>query len=148
MPGSSVSCRNCVNMISDLSQLSQLGSEKGLNYTITKHEYLNSIKQGCSICLDIDNLACQYFMICPANKAFWRPGSQEWDDQPRNSNHNSDNAPDPGSIADLNQLLVINLFISTLDAEHYDAYQLQITTWSATNRDNFSSFFMVNAEAG
>lgn len=135
-------------MISGLSQLSQLGSEDGLNYNIIKYEYLNSIKQGCTICFDLDRLACQYLNFCPASEAFRRPGSQEWDDQPRNPNHNSDYIPDPGSTADMNQLLVMNLFISTLDAEHYDPYQLQITTWSATNRDNFSYFFMVTAEAG
>lgn len=36
MAGSSITCQNCVDIIFDISKLSQLGSEEGLNYTITK----------------------------------------------------------------------------------------------------------------
>lgn len=144
MPGSSVACQNCVNMIPDSPQLFQLGAEEGFNYTIIKHKFPDSINQGCPICLAIDSLACGKLYFCPANEAFRHPGSP-WDSEPRNPNIN---IPDPGSTADLNQLLVINVFTSTLDAEHYDAYELWITTWSAENRDNFNDFFRVNAEAG
>lgn len=147
MAGSSLACQNCVDMILDSSQLFQLATEEGVNYTITKHEFLDSIKQGCPICLEVDSLACNYLTWSSANEAFRRPGSQAWDDEPRDPNRGSDSIPEPGSTADMNQLLIINVHSLTRDAAHYDVHELSMTTWSAENRPYYASYFYVNAEA-
>lgn len=143
-----VACQRCVDMILDPSQFSKLATEEGVNYTVIKHEFLDSIKQGCPICLCADSLAWHYLIYTPLNEAFRRPGSQEWDDSPRDPDRGSDNIPEPGSTADMNQLLIINIHSVTLDAEHYDIHELEMTTWSANNRPYYACFFQVYAEAG
>ncbi len=143
-------CQKCVEMILESSQLIQLASEEGLNFSMTKQEYLESIEQGCPICLAIDDQASRYLMFCPANEAFRRPGTRAWDDYPSNVGNDSETIPQTiseSSLADRNQLLVRNVHISTLDTENYDIEEIQMTTWSAENRDFFSCRFCVSAEA-
>ena len=121
-------CRSCAGILSDSSLFDALKSEEGVNFSQTAQDFYTAVDNGCLICSEIHEMACQYAHFSESATAAFRCR--------------------PQSASDARGDLSINIKFETTRPDSFDFKQCEIALWSPEYRYISCLYVAVEAQEG